>query len=377
MRKSTEAGWKAYFKKSVFHGFILFFINQACKPKKENEPQINNPKIEVQIPDNLKPYYKVPEKNPTTREGVALGKVLFFDKQLSVNNTISCASCHRPEKAFADFTPVSMGIFGRMGIRNTPSIWNAGLLSRLFWDGRDTSLEQQALHPIQDENEMGMNLNALVNKLSSDPKYPAMFLKAFGNREITVDKIAKALAQFERSLVSFNSKYDRFLMNKDTLSPLEKRGMDLFFTHPDPFVIPKGKRGGNCGDCHLPQTLLGRQDELFGFFNTGLSMPGSGDAGLQSLTGIASDFGKFKVPGLRNVALTPPYMHDGRFQTLEQVLDHYNAEDLFSRPNVDPQIQAAVNQKFGTSLGLRDDEKEAIISFLKTLTDSSALQFQP
>ncbi len=320
----------------------------------------------------LKGYYKEPAENPSTKEGVELGKVLFFDKGLSANNTIACASCHRPEHAFADVTPVSQGINGAMGSRNTPGLFNVGLQNRFFWDGRDTSLEQQSLHPIQDEKEMAMNLNDLVKKLQDNTRYPPLFFKAFRTKTITIENIAKALAQFERSLVAVNSKYDRFLLGLDTLNPEEKRGMTLFFTHPDPFAGALGLRGGNCGDCHLPQTLLGRQDGFFGFFNTGLS---TSDVGLQRVTGNASDLGKFKVPQLRNVALTPPYMHDGRFQTLEQVLDHYNSDDLFSRPNIDPLIQLGTNQKFGSSLLLREDEKRSIIAFLHTLSDSSALKF--
>jgi cytochrome c peroxidase len=214
----------------------------------------------------------------------------------------------------------------------------------------------------------------LVLKLQNNPKYPPLFLKAFGSQTVTIENVSKAIAQFERSLVAVDTKYDRYLQGLQSLSPLEEKGRALFFTHPDPFAGALGLRGGNCGDCHLPQTLLGRQDGFFGFFNNGL---GIADPGLQKITGLPGDLGKFKVPQLRNVALTAPYMHDGRFQTLEAVLDHYNSEDIFYSSNVDPQIQLASNQKFGTSLKLTPEEKQAIIAFLHTLTDSTALKFVP
>jgi cytochrome c peroxidase len=174
--------------------------------------------------------------------------------------------------------------------------------------------------------------------------------------------------------MSFQTKYDRFLMEKYTPTSEEKLGMDLFFTHPDPFAGLAGIRGGNCGDCHLQQTLTGRPNGFESFHNTGLAVPGGNEIGLQKVTGLAADFGKFKTPSLRNIALTAPYMHNGRFATLEDVLDHYNSEELFSKPNVDILIQKGTNQKFGQSLMLTEPEKKAIIAFLHMLTDSTYIQ---
>jgi cytochrome c peroxidase len=350
---------------------MALFFGSCCKEKES--PFAPTP-FTPAYHSRLMGYYREPPANPSTKEGILLGKTLFFDKSLSANNTISCASCHRPEHAFADVGPVSFGINGTPGIRNTPGLFNTGLQNRFFWDGRDTSLEQQSLHPIQDKGEMAMELPALVLKLQNNPKYPPLFLKAFGSQTVTIENVSKAIAQFERSLVAVDTKYDRYLQGLQSLSPLEEKGRALFFTHPDPFAGALGLRGGNCGDCHLPQTLLGRQDGFFGFFNNGL---GIADPGLQKITGLPGDLGKFKVPQLRNVALTAPYMHDGRFQTLEAVLDHYNSEDIFYSSNVDPQIQLASNQKFGTSLKLTPEEKQAIIAFLHTLTDRTALKFVP
>lgn len=355
-------------------GFLLsgLWIASCCDRKEEltYKPTPFKPAI----PFYLEYYYKEPADNPTTKEGIALGKSLFSEKALSIDYTISCATCHNEKKGFADGLKVSKGVNGVLARRNAPGLTNTAFQTRFFWDGRDTSLEEQSLHPIQDPIEMGLTLNEAIARLQSNRQYPDLFFKAFGSKTVTADRIAKALAQFQRSLVSFNTKYDRFLIDQYTPTPEEKLGMDLFFQHPDPFAGLKGIRGGNCGDCHLQRTLMGRQDGFFGFHNTGLTTSGSADKGLQQITGLASDFGKFKAPPLRNVALTAPYMHDGRFNTLEEVLDHYNAEDLFTRPNVDGLITLGTNQKFGQSLMLTEPEKKAIISFLHMLTDTTLVQ---
>jgi len=370
----------------LIFGFTLNFAcnnknneDQLIKPKPNpidsgfNQPNLSAPNV----PFYFQSLYKEPATNPNTLEGVALGKALFFDNRLSADNRISCSTCHRPEKAFTDGVPLAVGIGGRVGRRNTPGLFNVAIQKNFFWDGRDTSLEQQSLHPIQDPNEMGMELAQLVMKLKSIPEYPNLFGQAYGSREINSERIAKALSQFQRSLFSQTSKYDLFLKKQYNMTLEEQKGMTLFFQHPTADII----RGGNCGDCHLPQTLAGKSDGFDGFHNNGLTEVNAKDVGLQSITGKSADFGKFKTPGLRNIALTAPYMHDGRFQTLEQVLDHYNSEDLFSKPNVDLLIQLGMNEKVFApevkSLKLTEAEKSSIITFLHTLTDTVALRFNP
>lgn len=353
---------------------ILIFV-VSCGKEQENNSFSPTPQ-KPDLPYYFENLYAEPTDNPNTIEGVALGKALFFEKQLSRNGEISCATCHQPQKAFTDGLQKSEGIEGQIGPRNAPGLYNAGLFKRLFWDGRVLSLEEQSLHPIQDNKEMDLSLAEAVNRIQKIPGYVSLFQKAFGNKEVTIERIAKALAQFERSLISANSPYDKFLKGLYIPTEQEKLGMALFFTHPNPFAPPPGLRGGNCGDCHLPQVLVGNQNSFDGFHNTGLNenFDPNTDTGLEKFTGNASDRGKFKTPGLRNIALTAPYMHDGRFNTLEEVLDHYNHENLFDRPNVDPLITAGTNIRNGTSLGLTTEEKKAIIAFLHMLTDSSAIK---
>lgn len=354
---------------------LLISFILSCIGKDELPPVYQQP-FQPDWPAYLKNFYKEPANNPTTVQGMNLGKDLFFEKALSLDYSISCASCHKPEFAFADTSAFSKGTGGQKGKRNTPSVLNSGLLRRFFWDGRDTSLESQSLHPILDPTEMGLSMEEAIRRLSNHPSYPEKFRQAFGTPGITAERIGKAIAQFERSLVSTGSRYDRFLKGLYQPDSIEMLGMQLFFTHPDPFAPPPGIRGGNCGDCHLPQTLLGDPAQFDGFHNTGLVQNGSPEKGLQNFTGKSSDFGRFKTPGLRNIALTAPYMHDGRFRSLEQVLDHYNSDTIFFKPNVDILIQKGSNQTFGSSLALTEPEKKAIIRFLHMLTDSSAVKMR-
>lgn len=359
----------------VFFCIFCLMLQFSCGKNQEVNTLTPTPQKPA-LPYYFENLYAEPAENPNTIEGVALGKALFFEKQLSRNGTISCATCHKPEKAFSDGLPKSQGIDGKIGSRNAPGLYNAGLFKRLFWDGRVLSLEEQSLHPIQETKEMDLTLAEAVNRIQEIKSYRTLFQKAFGTKEITIERIAKSLAQFERSLISANSPYDKFLKGLYIPTDEERLGMTLFFTHPNPFAPPPGLRGGNCGDCHLPQVLVGNQNGFDGFHNTGLNenFDSNADFGLEKFTGQATDRGKFKTPGLRNIALTAPYMHDGRFNTLEEVLDHYNHDNLFERPNVDPLITAGTNTRNGTSLGLTEQEKKAIIAFLHMLTDSSALK---
>ncbi|GAA4381819.1 cytochrome c peroxidase [Hymenobacter koreensis] len=302
--------------------------------------------------------------NPLTVEGVELGRHLFYEKQLSGNGTQSCGSCHQQSKAFTDGRARALGADGRQPHpRNTMGLANIIWDTHFTWDGADTRLEQQARTPIENPLEMHQSLAAGVRKLQQLAKYPPMFRKAFGSSTITEDNVLKALAQFERTMVSGNSRYDQYLLNRTGILPGsdEEKGMILFNTHAVP-----GVRGAECFHCHVTPTLSSPRGQ---FFNNGLDLTFT-DAGRGRVTGLASDMGKFKAPSLRNVALTAPYMHDGRFQTLEQVLDHYSDNLQLQSPNLDVSLASSPNHPSGR-MRLTPDEKRQIIAFLRTLTDST------
>ncbi|MDX5348470.1 MAG: cytochrome-c peroxidase [Hymenobacteraceae bacterium] len=292
-----------------------------------------------------------PADNPTTQEGVLLGRKLFYDKQLSDNNTISCASCHAPESSFSDARRFSEGTNGAKGDRNSMAVVNLAWAKKMFWDGRRNTLEEQAHDPVTNPVEMRNAWPVVVQRLQSDPEYSALFYKAFGTKTIDSLLVTKALAQFERTLVSFNSRFDQFHYEGRTtaLNASEKRGYVLFFN----------KAG--CSLCHKGALLT---DESFR--NIGLDDVHT-DKGLGAVTLNAAQEGKFKVPTLRNVALTAPYMHDGRFAALETVIDHYDHGVHHNSPNLEEE------NIYGDRRGLRLDslEKADLLNFLHTLTDSS------
>ncbi|WP_420581778.1 cytochrome-c peroxidase [Reichenbachiella sp.] len=312
--------------------------------------------------------FELPEDNSFTIEGIALGRNLFYEKMLSRNHQVSCGSCHQQSKAFTDGAKFSTGVDKLLTSKSSMSLVNLFWQSKFFWDGRALSLEEQALEPIQDHIEMDLSLVEAVERLSNSDLYRQQFQQAFESDEITPELIAKALSQFIRTLVSSNSRYDQYLLGEDVLSDQEKLGMDLFFTHPEPTI---GLRGGNCGDCHLNILTSGDRTSYRGFHNNGIDTEEDLENGLMTVTGEATDKGKFKAPSLRNIALTAPYMHDGRFATLEDVLEHYN-ENVRTSATLDVLITDATNNPknvLPVKLGLTDTEKKAIIAFLHTLTD--------
>jgi cytochrome c peroxidase len=244
-----------------------------------------------------------PKDNPTTPEKVALGTQLFFDPRLSGDNTMSCATCHRPEKAFGDGLPRAKGADGKELARNTPTLLNIGHSSRLFWDGRAKSLEDQACGPIQSPDEMNQDLAELVQELGAVPGYVEQFQKVFGTG-VTQEGIAKALAAFQRTLVTGPSPFDRHLSgDKEALSASAKRGMELFL----------GDAG--CVRCHQGPLLSDGE-----FYRLGVSFQ---DKGLAGVTDKKEDTGKFRTPSLRNIAQTGPYMHNGSMKTLDEVVTFY------------------------------------------------------
>ncbi|RBL90956.1 cytochrome-c peroxidase [Chitinophaga flava] len=303
----------------------------------------------------------VPADNPTTEEGVQLGRMLFYEKALSVNDKMSCATCHQQAKAFTDGKTFSAGADGTLQPRNTMALVNLLWVRLLFWDGRAAGLEEQAITPLTAPHEMGQSLENAAAKLRQRKHYPALFLRVFGNDSITGDRIVKALAQFERTLISANSRYDQYLQGKYQPTVSESKGISLFYTNPDP---SRNIRGASCGHCHGgPKTY----SDLF--HNNGLDAVPA-DKGRQNITGQAYDNGRFRVATLRNIALTAPYMHDGRFKTLEEVIDHYS-EHIAQSETLSPFLQRSSNIPEGTSLQLFPQEKKDLLAFLHMLTDSS------
>lgn len=293
-----------------------------------------------------------------TSHGSTLGRVLFYDKQLSVKNTISCGSCHIQEFAFADTARFSIGLNGVLTPRNSPTItdltWSSGSPffegAILFWDCRSRSLEEAILEPIQHADELGKDLDFMVQKLSAINYYPSLFENAFGDSEVTSDRVADALAQFIRSISSFDSHYDLVKMREQTFTSEEEMGEELFVNN-----CTKG-----CHNIHSLSTPFPR--------NNGLDLV-STDLGLGGWDGQQRNIGKFKSQTLRNIELTAPYMHDGRFTTLEEVIDFYS-DDVQLHPNSD--FRHLQNDNF-TGFNFTPTEKKAIVSFLKTLTTPTLL----
>ncbi|MDW8205328.1 MAG: cytochrome c peroxidase [Cytophagales bacterium] len=330
---------------------------------------------QLQIPDYFSRNFRIPDDNPLTEQGVELGRMLFYDTRLSSDNSVSCASCHQQSAAFSDNNRFSKGVEGRTGTRNSMSLANLLWVNRFFWDGRATSLESQALFPLGHPDEMNLPPEQAAAKLQTLPEYPPRFKQVFGSEQITPLNIAKALAQFQRTLISANSRYDRYLRGEYRPTALELQGIQLFFTHPIPEI---GLRGGNCGDCHVGPLVQGDPTAFRGFHNNGLDPDATLAPGLQNVTGNPNDRGKFRAVSLRNIALTAPYMHDGRFQTLEQVLEHYDQHIQMSR-TLDPLIIEASNEirndnNAPVKLYLTPQEKRAILAFLHMLTDSTFIQ---
>ncbi|GGF45552.1 cytochrome-c peroxidase [Echinicola rosea] len=341
----------------------------ACSREAPDEPSTTNPVITLEHPEYFPNDVAMPPDNPLTEKGVELGRMLFYEKQLSIDGTVACSSCHQQEKAFTDGKKISTGVNDTPGDKNAMSLANLHWTSRFFWDGRAATLEEQAVQPIADHREMNLPLDEAVARLQADNQYPERFKVAFGTEQITEELIGKAIAQFMRTLVSGDSKFDKWIRGEVEFSEQEQLGMELFFTHPEPSLQI---RGGNCGDCHLGFLTSGDRNNLTGFHNNGLDNDQDLKDGLADVTGNVRDKGKFKAPTLRNIALTAPYMHDGRFETLEEVLDHYD-QHIQMNNTLDILILEASNEPIipgeDIKLYLTDGEKEAILSFLQTLTD--------
>lgn len=325
-------------------------------------------------------YDNTPTDNPVTDAGATLGRVLFYDEKLSANGTVSCASCHLASHGFSDPNVLSDGFNGEKTRRHSMGIVNARFYAdgKFFWDERADSLEEQVLMPFQDEVEMGLTLSELVEIISNQAYYPILFKNAFGDEAITSDKISKALAQFVRSLVSTTAKYD--IARSEVSSPTENfpgftaqenQGKNLFFL---PRELTNGENG-NCVGCHQTEAFIGpiptTSFPLTTFATSnGLDAISTTDLGVNEATNNSNDVGKFKFPSLKNIAIRPPYMHDGRFGTLEEVIEHYSSGIQNHSNLITPLVNS--NGEVG-QFNFTEEEKEALIAFLNTLTDNEML----
>jgi cytochrome c peroxidase len=300
---------------------------------------------DLEIPLGLdEDLFHVPKDNPLTKEKVALGHLLYFDKRLSKNGTISCATCHMPALAFTDGQPVSAGIHRQQGGRSAPTSINRGFSKAQFWDGRAATLEDQSVGPLTNPVEHGfVNNDEVVSTLNKIAGYKKLFKEAFEEKSITIQQVGKAIASFQRTLISGNSPFDKFDWDGEekAISEAAKRGKKLFF----------GK--ARCNLCHFGTNF---SDEKF--HNIGIGWKGEAvDVGRYHVTHDKKDIGAFKTPTLREISRTAPYMHDGRFVTLKQVVDHYNQGGV-KNPFLDNQV---------IPLNLTESEKQDLVEILRTL----------
>jgi len=341
----------------VVFGSLLFLI--CCAPKDEEEYIPTSYKLEIpQLLQKKLIAPLIPDNNPLTQEGVSLGKKLFFDTMLSGNETQSCASCHDPSNSFSDNRQFSIGINSLSGKRNAMPLFNLAwnFNDRFNWDGSTFSLEEQVFEPINNEIELHGNWQEIEKKLQNHEEYPELFQQAFGTSTIDSMLIAKAIAQFERTLISGNSKFDKYLTGEVTLTEAEANG----------FIIFSEEAKGDCFHCHGSENNPLWTDNQF--HNNGLDRKFN-DLGLGAISGDPNDNGKFKTPSLRNLNYTAPYMHDGRFSTLDEVIDHYS-EGLQNSITIDPLLKK-VNQG---GAHLTKKEKADLKAFLLTLSEEEFTQ---
>ncbi len=309
------------------------------------------------------PQMTIPKSNPLTFEGIALGKRLFYDPLLSGNNKLACASCHQQNASFVDSNKrFSLGVTGVLGGRNSMPIFNLGYASAWFWDGRAKTLEEQVFHPITSQNEMNQDLSLLMNEISSDASYIKMYNAAFGKGEITFDKTSKAIAQFMRIIIAYPNKiFDTSASNR-TLNASEKRGLKVFLD----------ENKGDCFHCHE----LGNFMTNYKFANNGLNINSINDPGLYAVTRNPEDLGKFKTPALLNIKFTAPYMHDGRFKTLREVIEFYDNGFKF-HPQTNYYLDVNLKKHFDLSTNKptprtwTEQDKQDLITFIEGLVDES------
>ena len=329
----------------------LIFLTNCASPAPAGKAIPTGKTISIATPLGL-PAVPIPADNPPTAETVALGAELYFSRLLSVDDSISCATCHDPKKAFTDNAPVSTGVRGQQGKRNAPTVLNAAYAKLQFWDGRADTLEAQAAGPMTNPVEMGHSNEGAEKRLNENPEMKRLFDKAYGRGPVTMEKITKAIASFERFLVSGNSPFDRFMYGeqRDALSEPARRGLEVF----------RNPHKGNCVACHTIQDkqALFTDDK---FHNLGVGMNAQGeltDLGRFNETKKEGDQGAFRTPTLRNIARTAPYMHDGSQKTLKDVVDFYVGGGN-SNPYRDKEIKAL---EF-----LTKQERSDLVAFMESL----------
>jgi len=335
----------------LIKAILIIFIGTACSSDKDTYIPIENTELDFIIPQNFPdPVYNI-KLNPPTEKGVELGKKLFYDGRLSSDGVISCGFCHIQDFAFTHHTHiVSHGVGGALGTRNAQPLHNLAFMKEFTWDGAVAHLDLQPIVPITAEVEMNETVGGILKKLEEKPEYVKLFAQAFSDQKINAENMFRALSQFMVLMISANTKYDKIERNEGSVfTEAEAAGFDLFTS--------------KCASCHSG-TLFTDQS----YRNNGLPVDTLyNDIGRKRVTGLDQDFYKFKVPTLRNIELTFPYMHDGRFKTLKDVLDHYT-DGMVDSETLDPIFRNSTNT---TAIGIpmTEEEKELIISFLKTLTD--------
>lgn len=335
--------------KNVLIILSILLLLLSCNKEDNIEPMpYDNPEIPLKIPHGFPALNPSADKNRPTKYGVELGEKLFHEKKFSGNNTISCASCHNRSSAFADNNIQAIGIYGRVGLRNTPPIQNLAFMKFYNWDGNKLTLESQPLVPIITHEEMNSSILEVIGKLRNEYEYKELFRKAFGDEDITPDRIYRSLSQYQYTLISAGSKYDRVKRNEgETFTESEARGYHTF----------KMK----CASCHSTELFTDQS-----FRNVGFPLnPSTEEAGRARVTGVPDDLMRFRVPSLRNAEYTAPYGSFGQFPTLKAVLDYFDNGVLYA-DNLDP-----ILKENGNRIPMTEQEKEDIIDFIKTLSDSS------
>lgn len=331
--------------RKIITGITLAVIALAmsCKPDPSFEPKTETP-LAFTVPQGWPtPYYNY-SNNPLSKEGFELGRKLFYDTRLSKDNTIACGSCHQQFSAFAQIDhPVSHGINDLLGHRNSPALFNLNWHTSFFWDGGVNHIENQPIAPIENPVEMAEKMGDVVSKLQADATYRSMFKAAFGDETVTSQRVARAFAQFMGMMVSSNAKYDKYKRGESggAFSQQELDGYDVYKQ--------------NCAACHTEPLFTD-----FSYRNNGLPPTSVNDSGRAHITLATADLYKFKIPSLRNLKYTWPYMHDGRFTTIDQVLNHY-ASGILQSPTLDTKLSAGIT--------LTTKQREDLKAFLNTLND--------
>ncbi|MCB0807632.1 MAG: c-type cytochrome, partial [Bacteroidales bacterium] len=348
---------------------LLLLVMGACEKSSDSASDVEKPEVlpgfdstAFVFDHGIFPAPNLPTDNPLTVEKVKLGKMLFYDPILSKDELQSCSDCHIQVDGFSDIRQFSLGVEDLPGKRQAMALFNMAWHNNgFFWDGRAPLLRDQALMPIEDPLEMNETLENAINKLKDEQQYRFQFARAFEDPEITEEKLALAIESFMLTIVSNNSKFDKFLVGEYAFTDSEQRGYDLFFTEFDPNGTEKG---GECFHCHAGINFTNDK-----YMNNGLDTDAEfTDEGYFATTENPEDMARFKVPSLRNIAVTAPYMHDGRFQTLEEVIDHYNI-GVKESSTIDEIMQFNLDP----GLDLSEQDKAGLVAFLKTLTDETFL----